>query len=238
MKNLLAIIGSLLVLPTSAQNFWKGNISGEGPVITRTLDIDDFDGVVNGFSCDVEITQGNTHKVIVEGQENILDNLILKAEGGILKIKYDRMVRRASKVKIYLTMPTLTRASLSGSGDMRTTNHFDGLQDLEVGISGSGNLTLNASAKSINTRISGSGSVVLEGDTQGLEVSISGSGNLDARGMGADECLVGISGSGNATVFVNQTLEAKVSGSGNVRYKGDVAKVQSRVSGSGSVRSL
>ena len=70
------------------------------------------------------------------------------------------------KVKIYITMPTLTKASLSGSGDMRTTNRFDNLDNLEVGISGSGNLTLAASAKSIDARMSGSGSVVLAGDTQ------------------------------------------------------------------------
>lgn len=238
MKNLLTIIGSLLVFQSIAQNFWKGNISGEGPVITRTIDLDNFDGVANGFSCDVEITQGNSHKIVVEGQENILDNLRLNVEGGILKIKYDRTIRRAAKVKIYITMPTLTQASLSGSGDLRSTNHFADLENLEVGISGSGNVTLAASARTINTRLSGSGSVVLEGNTQELEISISGSGNLDARELESDKCIVGISGSGNATIFVNQALEAKVSGSGNVRYRGDVAKVQSRVSGSGSVRTL
>lgn len=193
---------------------------------------------MNGVSCDVEITQGNSHDIVLIGQENILDNLRLNVEGGILKIKYDRMVRRASDVKIHITMPTLTKASLSGSGYMRTTNHFDDLDKLEVGISGSGNLTLAATAQMIDARLSGSGSLVLEGNTQELEISINGSGNLDAQALEADKCIVGISGSGNATIYVHQSLEAKVSGSGNVRYRGDVAKVQSRLSGSGSVRSL
>jgi hypothetical protein len=237
-KGILTIIGSLLVLQATTQNFWKGNISGEGPIITRTVNLANFDGVINGFSCDVEITRGSDHKVVLEGQENILNNLRLDVDDGILKIKYDRTIKRASKVKIYITMPTLTHASLSGSGDMRTTNHFGNLDDLEVGVSGSGNLSLSASAKSIEARLSGSGSVVLEGNTKDLEISISGSGDLDARQLESDNCVVRISGSGNATVYVHQALEARVSGSGNIRYQGDVAKVQSRVSGSGSVRSI
>jgi hypothetical protein len=45
-----------------------------------------------------------------------------------------------------------------------------------------------------------------------------------------------ISGSGNCTCNVTESLKASVSGSGNVSYEGD-PKVDVHVSGSGKVRS-
>ncbi|NND31109.1 MAG: DUF2807 domain-containing protein [Saprospiraceae bacterium] len=238
MKLPLLICLSIITFQLPAQNFWKRNITGEGPIITRELNLKNFDGVHNGYACDVYLSQGEDYKVLVEGQENIIDNLKFDIEDRTLKIKYDRMVRRASKVKIYITMPNLREIALSGSGNMKTTNHFGNSNNLRVSLSGSGNVYLDIASRSIDARMSGSGSLKFAGASDDLEISISGSGNLDAEDLKTGECSISISGSGNASVYVSDRLEAKVSGSGKVRYRGDVAQVHSNVSGSGSVRSF
>ena len=237
-KTLITLWVCLFVLQLPAQNFWKRHIRGEGPTITREFDLRNFDGVHNGFACDVELTRGNDYKVVVEGQENIIDNLKLEVEGGNLKIKYDRMVRRADKVTIFITMPALTDVALSGSGNLKTTNHFSNSGDLDVSLSGSGNVFLNIDSRTVDTRMSGSGSVEFDGEAEALAIAISGSGNLNAQDFETKECEVRISGSGNATVYVSDRLDARISGSGNIRYRGNAAKVHSSVSGSGNVRSL
>ena len=240
MKKSLLVLSAfvLLVSQLPAQNFWKTAIRGEGPIVKKEVSLSEFEGIKNGFSCDVIITQGSKQKVTLEGQQNILDNLELEVSGRVLKIKYDHMVKRAEPVKIYITMPRLTEASLSGSGSLTTTNKFSGLGDLDVSVSGSGDVSLEVDAKDINMNISGSGDISLAGSANYIDVRISGSGGVDSRDLEADGCEVSISGSGNATVYVKERLEARISGSGNVRYKGDVTKVNSRVSGSGSIRSI
>ena len=221
-----------------AQNFWKNAIKGEGPVVKKEISLPEFEGIRNGFSCDVIITQGSSEKIVLEGQENILDNLELDVAGNILKIKYDRMVKKAEPVKIYITMTNLVEAVLSGSGSLSTTNHFSGNKDLHIAVSGSGDVSLDIDAIDIDMKISGSGDIYLKGSGDDLDMTISGSGGIDSRDLSANNCKVSISGSGNATVNVRQDLDARVSGSGNVRYRGDVARINSRVSGSGSIHSL
>ncbi|MDG1774786.1 MAG: DUF2807 domain-containing protein, partial [Flavobacteriaceae bacterium] len=44
-----------------------------------------------------------------------------------------------------------------------------------------------------------------------------------------------VSGSADVTLTVKGTLNAKVSGSGDIQYKGNPKKVASKVSGSGDV---
>ena len=240
MKEFILAFGLLAFLTTNVdgQNFWKRAIKGEGPIVEKQVSLSTFEGIRSGFSCDIFITQGDRQEVRLEGQQNILENLTLDVDGGILKIKYDRMVRMAKPVKIYITMKNLVQASLSGSGSLVTTNHFRNLENLDVSVSGSGDVRLEVDARDVGMSVSGSGDISLSGTARDLDMSISGSGGIDSRDLMAESCEISISGSGDATVYVKEVLDARVSGSGNIRYRGDVAKVHSRVSGSGSVKSL
>ena len=235
---LITVFLFLIVSNSNAQNWWKRSIRGEGPVVSRIVDLAPFDGVKSGFSCDIILTQGPNQKVEIEGQENILDNLRFDVDAGVLRIKYDRMVRRAENVKVYITIPKLTVATVSGSGDMETTNRFTGLDELEVGVSGSGDLDLDIEARYVYGKVSGSGDIDLEGRTDRLEVSISGSGGMDADDLTSNICEVSVSGSGGATVYAREAINARVSGSGSIKYKGNPAQVTSKVSGSGGIRAL
>ncbi len=235
------LIGFILLLAiqeTNAQNFWKRSIRGEGPVVTRDVELTSFSGVSSGFSANVYLTQGDEQKVTLHGQANILDNLRLDVKGSVLKIRYDRMVRRAEPVEIYITLPHLDLVRLSGSGNIKTETDFSRLGDLEVQVSGSGGMHLDIDAQEVYGKVSGSGRINLAGQADAMTLSISGSGNLNALDLDLQHCDASISGSGNVKVSVNQSLVASVSGSGNIRYRGKGVRIDSKVSGSGSVRSL
>jgi uncharacterized protein YaiE (UPF0345 family) len=174
----------------------------------------------------------------MEGQQNILDNIKRDVDGGIWRVNFEKSVRNAKPVKIYITLATLEEAAVSGSGNISSTNTFQNIGDLEIGVSGSGEVNLSVGADEIETAISGSGDIFLKGSANMLEASISGSGNVDASDLKTSDCEVSISGSGDVTVYCTASLEAAVSGSGDVRYKGDAAKVKASVSGSGDVNEI
>ena len=108
--------------------------------------------------------------------------------------------------------------------------------DLNLSVSGSGRIKLDLEADDLTQKISGSGNIVVSGEADRAEVSISGSGNLDALDLEADHYAVRISGSGKCKINVGDSLEANISGSGSVYYKGDPDKIRSNVSGSGKVK--
>jgi hypothetical protein len=146
--------------------------------------------------------------------------------------------------------------NVSGSGSLKI--EVDAKGEVDADVSGSGELNVSGSAKSFNSDVSGSGRVVMNMDLSGrADLGVSGSGKIEARGraqesvtaisgsgrvLGADfevaRCEVRISGSGNVEVNVKEELDANISGSGSVRYKGNPSKVNSASAGSGRVSKM
>lgn len=237
MKKLIFVfsIVALFSFNAQAQNWWKGGISGEGPIVKRTLDLNSFDRVVLTNNAKVYLRQGNTQSIEVEAQENIIENLVTDVSDGTWKIRFDKSVRRYEGMKVYITIPTLTGVRLSGSGSIISENTFNGLDELGVSISGSGNIRLAVEANMVDSHISGSGDIRLAGRTGKHGISISGSGEVEAYELVSESCKVRISGSGDCEVEVKEDLEVRISGSGDVNYKGR-PRVSSRISGSGDIR--
>jgi len=213
-------------------------IQGEGDVVKQEIDLETITGVRLGFHGDIVITQGSSQKIVLEGQQNILDNIKREVRNGTWRVNFDKSVKNAKPVKIYITMATLKDAGVSGSGNLSSKGSFTGLGDLELYVSGSGNVDLQVEAEDVDGSISGSGEINLSGSASSVDVSISGSGDFDALDLKSENCEISIAGSGDAAVYVTGSLEVRISGSGDVRYKGDAARVKSSISGSGDVREV
>ena len=235
MKKITVMLLAFALLGTVyGQNWWKGSIKGQGPTVEKTLDVDPFKGVGLQFSGDIYLTQGSTQSVRITGQQNIIDNISTDVNDGYWKIKFKTSVRNHDRVKIYITIPELNRAHISGSGNIMTEGKFSNVGDLSVGVSGSGDLSMDVDARSIVNKISGSGDVELRGSADEIDFAISGSGDIEAYNLKANYCKIRISGSGTAKIHAEENLEVKVSGSGDVYYRGK-PKVNSRISGSGDL---
>jgi hypothetical protein len=89
-----------------------------------------------------------------------------------------------------------------------------------------------------DVEISGSGKIEASGSAQSIKASISGSGRVNASNLEVDKCTVRISGSGDVEIHVKSELDANISGSGTVSYKGNPSHVNGHSSGSGKVRKM
>ncbi len=146
--------------------------------------------------------------------------------------------------------------NVSGSGTLKIEADASG--DLEADVSGSGNIDLKGTCKRFNSDVSGSGKVMMSinisdnadfgvsgsgkimasGSAQKVKASISGSGKVLASNLVTNSCEVRISGSGDVEINVKTELDANISGSGTVSYKGNPSKVNSHSSGSGKVSKM
>jgi hypothetical protein len=211
-----------------------GCLRGEGPTVTETLNLPNFQSIDLSLSADVFITQGSVQKVEVEGQSNLIAALSRDVSGGTWKIKFDRRcVRNASDLRIYITLTNLSGLNISGSGSIVGGNVFD-ITDLALNISGSGDVNLALDARDIDATISGSGKITLRGQADFTKYRISGSGDVHAFNLECRTADVNVSGSGNCEVFAKDYLKVRVSGSGDVFYKGSPA-LEINISGSGKV---
>lgn len=145
---------------------------------------------------------------------------------------------------------------VSGSGALSI--EIDARGEVDADVSGSGNLEVRGKAESIESAVSGSGrvklSVTLEdeaefvvsgsgkiearGSAKKLQARVTGSGKVLAAALETDRCDVEITGSGDVEINVKHEIEANITGSGNVLYRGDPKKINSRATGSGKVKKM
>ncbi len=209
---------------------------------SETRNVGKFTGVKLSVPGDLYITQGSPQKVVIEASDDRLERIETEIQGGNLIIREKGTWKSwknwgGKNIKIYITAPTLNYLVVSGSGSIEGQNTIRS-EDMYVAVSGSGDMDIDIRATDLEGRISGSGNLDLKGNAEDFEVSISGSGNVDAEDLSTSNCEVRISGSGNCRVGVSKSLDSRVSGSGNVYYKGNPEKVNSSSSGSGSLRKI
>jgi hypothetical protein len=212
-------------------------IKGTGPTVTKSLSIAPFSTMECSMAADVEITQGNTQSVSIEGQQNIIDMIQTDVTDGKWRIRLPKGTwSDYDNLKIKITMKEIRGLGMAGSGSIVTTNQIK-TEDLQLGLSGSGKITVDADAEYIDCGISGSGDIYLKGKAKELNIGTSGSGDLKAVDCVVSKVKIGISGSGDCQVNASESIEAGIAGSGSVRYKGR-PRIKSSVSGSGSISSM
>jgi hypothetical protein len=213
-------------------------ISGEGPVVTKTITVPGFTGIDLAGAANIVITQGATQKVEVSAQQNIIDRLETKVLEGIWTVRLEDGKYTNYDLTIHITVPVISSLLVSGSGNIEV-NDFSGQGDLVLTISGSGNIQMNAfgGCENLSAIITGSGNIMGQKDFPGLknlDVVISGSGNYAAYPVVSDHCHISIPGSGVCFVTVNESLSISISGSGSVFYRGSPTVTQN-ITGSGTV---
>ncbi|WP_339656986.1 head GIN domain-containing protein [uncultured Maribacter sp.] len=238
MKNLSALLFTgLITLSCSAQ--WGKTIKGNGNNVTIERNTGDYDGIAVSGWFDVDLVSGNEGEVTLQGEENLLEYIITEVKDGKLVIKTEKGVNLKSsswKSEIRITVPieTISSVSMSGSGDIvgKTKIKSD---KFNTAMSGSGDITLDIDSNSISASMSGSGDITLSGKTIDFDATISGSGDIEAYNLEADNVSATISGSADIQVTAKKSIKARVSGSGDISYRGNPEKVDTKTSGSGDI---
>ena len=206
---------------------------------TENRPIGEFSEINVGGSFDVYLKQGSKAELKIEAQNVKLEDIITEVSGDKLTIKLrDRLWNvNGRSGKIWLTYTNLKKINSSGSSNIQAEGKIKG-EELRISLSGSGNVAMEVELKRLEINISGSADAEIKGKTQEQEITISGSGGLKAIDLESEKANIRISGSGDAKVYVKEEIEARVSGSGKVKFKGNPTKQITKSSGSGSVSSF
>ncbi|WP_129714740.1 head GIN domain-containing protein [Pedobacter sp. SYP-B3415] len=214
---LIPAIAAIVPMLTGCQKFM---LTPDGNQKTEIRSVQSFTGIESNGASPVYVTYGEELKVEVRGSANLLKHFQSRVAGRQLVLGFEGVSLQRSDVSVYVTMPEMERAALSGSGTMEIEGSFPAKEQFKAEISGSGEIRLNGDmkTKSLVVDLSGSGAAYLENlDSEKAEVQISGSGSLHCR--------------------ISDLLKARISGSGDVYYYGNPT-VDSRISGSGKTRKM
>lgn len=238
MKKLLSL-SLVVLLSSSCSAQWGKKVKGNGNMTTIERSVGEYDAVGLAGWFDVDLVSGKEGEITLEGESNLLEHIITEVKNGKLNIKVVKGYNLKPSswddgIRITVPIQSIDAVALSGSGDIvgKTTIKTD---DFRAAMSGSGDITLDIESNSVDAAMSGSGDINLSGRTTTFEATISGSGDIKAYDLEADNVDATVSGSADIKVTANKTLKARVSGSGDISYRGNPEKLDTKASGSGDI---
>lgn len=236
MKKSIVFI-ALLIIATSCQA--QKRIKGNGKITSITRTTSDYNTVSFAGPFDYILISGKEGLIKIEGEENLLQYIVTEVKNGKLNIKTENNTNLQTSINqtIKITVPfeKISEASLTGSGDLWNESVIEA-ESFKVSVTGSGDAKLKINATTTEASVTGSGELDVKGKTDNLKVSVTGSGEFKGMDLNANNVDVSVSGSGDAKVFCNGHLKARVTGSGDIKYKGNPKTEDTKVAGSGSIR--
>lgn len=241
MKTTILTFATLLFITISHAQWWgnEEKIKGNGNVTTITRTTPDYDGISCAGSFDYILVSGTEGKITIEGEENLLKYVVTEVKDNKLVVKTEKNINLSPSsnktIKITIPFKDIDNVSLAGSGDLTNTDTIKAT-DLKISLAGSGDIVLTVETNNVKGSLAGSGDLTLKGNTNNLEANIAGSGDFHGFNLQANHTEVSVAGSGDAKVVSNESLKARIAGSGDIEYKGSPKKEDSKVAGSGSIR--
>lgn len=206
---------------------------------TQSIELPSFKGIDVQTHAEVYLSYGTTQSVRVKGNAEAIQQLSKRVNSkGTWNINYPTNGR--SPLRIYITLPSIQRVILSGTGSIVCTNQFNlhhlmPLQPLEVELSGRGTITLDVNCRKAVVHLSGDGNLELTGAAGVLNATLSGSGKLQSSTLASGSAKLVLSGSGTMDVTARDWLNATLSGSGKITYKGNPPFNVTHVTGDGTI---
>jgi hypothetical protein len=224
----------------SCQHFLGKRIKGDGNIKTEDHSLSGFKNIDCNASADVYVTQGEPAGVKVQGDDNLLPYIEIRQEGDRLIIHERSHVNLdpSDGLKIYVTSPEFNSINASGAGNIVGETKITNGDELNLHLSGAGDIRMEVNAPTVVCTLSGAGSAYLNGQAKNVDIELSGVGSTHCYDLQAENTKVDVSGVGSAEVFASVKLEATVNGVGSIDYKGNATDVSQHANGVGSIHKM
>ncbi|MCL2105835.1 MAG: DUF2807 domain-containing protein [Oscillospiraceae bacterium] len=240
--DLTAVI--LLLLAACTWFSWSGRLSRSGPpqglefTAEGAKALPAFHALQVSGLADITLHTGTEgeYRAVLRGGSNA-ENLRISVRGGTLHIANRRGTwfwPSSVKHTIDIYCPEIKDISLSGAGNiyLEKTAKAAGFT---AHISGAGTIQGEVDCERLKVSLSGAGSFKISGQCAQADISLSGAGAFEGKELVAQDARVSVSGVGSVYIYTEKTLDARLSGVGNINYGGN-PRITEKKSGLGTLK--
>jgi hypothetical protein len=240
MKKFAFLLMAVAIMAGSCGYIGGKRVRGNGNWKTEERSVSSFDAVEAHGAIDVYVSQGTSSSVKIEADENLQNYIEVFVSGSklVVRNKSGYNLKPTNDMRVHVTAPLYKKIDVSGACDIVGQTKLTNAEPIELEVSGAGKIEMDINAPKVGVRMSGAGNVKLSGETKDFDVDLSGASDAKCFDLKSENTKVEISGAGDAEVFASVQLDARVSGAGSVKYKGNAASVNQKVSGAGSVKKV
>ena len=209
----LAALGVLLLADRLGDGSTTTVVRGSGDSVSQSRSLPSFTAVELAGDSQITVRIGE-QAVVVEADDNLVDRVTTAVRGGTLVVDTPGSFTATSPMRVEVTVPTLDAVVLSGTG--------------MVAVDG-------VAADGLTVRVPGDGVLEVSGSAERVEASLSGSGDVLVQDLVARDVIAMLSGDGRLQVHATRSLDASVSGTGAIFYRGSPSDVTKTVTGTGVI---
>lgn len=198
-----------------------------GKVVTRDLDLKDFQQININGAVRVEFTQDSLYSVQAYGNEKAIDAYSVKVSGGLLFVSYPEKNGKINKntpsITLRIAAPLCKKVEVSGACEFVQQGVVEQSESLTIEVNGAGDIDLSQmTVGDLKISVSGAGDVDLQDvkSTGDVDVSIVGAG--DTKGsVEAKNISLTVKGAGDGKMQVccNRLL-VNCAGAGDIALTG------------------
>ena len=199
----LLAAGVVVAIRVSAAPAREG---GAGPDVERPITVERFGAIELRGPWDLQLTHAAEYSAVLRGDRELVDAAEVSTAGDRLSIHLQGDVDEDRTVRLLITAPTIAALDLAGG----VTGTISGLDAAELSV-----------------LAEGAANLVFAGSTIGdLALQTAGAANVDLGESLVENALLDLEGANQLRITMDGgSLTGRVAGVGNVRYSGDVSRV-------------
>lgn len=236
MKQKLPILtfSMLILIAFSSCVFMGPSIKGNGNVVEQNRKTGDFSKIEVSRGMNVYISQGETYKVVVKADENLLDAIETENEGDVLIIRATQNIRSATSKKVFITVPNLEEIEASSGSNIFSETKLV-FRDLTVSTSSGSNVKLEINSEKSEFSSSSGSNINLQGKTNSFMAKASSGSNIKAEELIVENCDAEASSGSNIWITAKNDFSGDVSSGANIFVYGNPKNSNIEKSSGGNV---
>lgn len=217
--------------------YYFRSVKGSGRVLEENRQVKAFNSVnIEGIG-KVVYTKGDTQKVSVVTDDNILKYIKTETKDGTLFITCgSHALIKPSKLEIHITSKSLQAFSGKGAISLAGKDTLS-TDELLLSLIGKGSISLQANAEKIATSVKGNGHIDVRGSAVEHMVKIIGNGRVNSRDLKTEMTSLTIVGNGEVELYATEKLALDLKGNSEIWYKGD-AEVKKKIMGNNVIKQI
>ena len=228
---LALLIAAMLLALTGCIRIGGGNsVRGTGSMVTREMDVPgNFTTLEVGGNFRVVYRQASEFSITVVMQENLFEFLeISTTEEDTLLIDSSRnfVTTSNNRPRIYIYAPYLEVVSFYGDIDAEDWDVIAG-EHFVINGAGEANVSLEIEVGELEIDLTGTGNLMLFGNADVANITIIGEVNVLANYLQVNHASIDLIGEGMIDLAVSEHLNVGLIGAGRVNYTGNPTVVHS-----------
>lgn len=233
-KKMLFLVLITTLLSSCSVDMFNG-INGDRNVVTKNRTTNaDFSKIKVSTGLDLEISQGNENKIVLEADENLHDIIFTEVENGVLKIYSEKSIWKAKSKKVFVTVKNLHELSATSGAFVTNENIFKS-DTLRIIATSGAEIEFSVEATSIVTVATSGADLKIAGKAKTHNSSATSGASIRAKSLESETVVANVTSGADIDIFASETFNANATSGGDINYFGNPKKATKKTTSGGSI---